>query len=266
MKDMLWRIGEILYGAWKVIKVVLLVVVVAVVALIGWFIHDFAKDYVTVGDYTFRKGEDCATVVSYNGTERAIVLPEEVEGLPVIYLDNFHDKSGLVEEITIPDCVTDVNMLMGIDAPSLQAYHVADTHPSLQEIGGAVYSRDGKTLYAYPPGRNGIAVIPEGVEHIAENAFCASAASEVVLPQSLRSIGPYALSGFRVLHALEIPTGVEMISEYAFAKRIGEEGWRVRLIVTEGSVAHQFALIHGLTIKQMLPAEAEESEALLPAA
>lgn len=259
MKDFLWKLGEFLYHAWKVLRVVLLVAVVIVAVLIGLFVHDLVRTYVTVGDFTFRKSEGSAAVISYSGKETEIVLPEEVEGLPVISLSGFHDNHGLVEQITIPDYVKSLDLLTGLDAPSLQAFHVADTHPTLKVIDGAVYSRDGKTLYAYPPGRNGAAVIPEGVEYLAENAFYKSAASEVTLPQSLRSIGHYALSDFRVLYELEIPASVEAISEYAFAQRIGMEGWAVRLIVTEGSAAHQFALEHELTIQRTLPAAGEQS-------
>lgn len=271
MREFWEKVGTVFYWIWQTLKWGFFALLLLVAILIGWLVHDIGVSTVREGDFTFSKYETEARVSIYHGSELAITLPDMVEELPVTAFHAFTDLSGLVEEITLPASVTECSVL-GVEAPSLQAYHVVENHPTLREIDGALYSLDGTILYAYPQGRTGVAVIPEGVTRIAEGAFYKSAASEVILPQSLRHIERNTLGDFRVLYVLEIPAGVEEIDENAFAWKIGNDNrWHVRLIVTEGSVAHRFALEHELTIREVRPATgtdapADAEEPLAPAA
>ena len=204
-----------------VITIVLLLLCVAVIGIaifvVGIVIWAFVTSNTTVnGDFTYFDHKDYITLSNYNGTETAIVLPAEIDGVPVTSITYMIDKSGLVEDVTIPDELAlaaseeDMNVFC-IDFPALQNYHVSADHPTLMTIDGVLYSKDGKTLLAYPVGRTGEAVIPEGVEVIWFGAFRNSAASSVVLPQSLRTISSYSMCDFRVMRLLTIPQGARIV-------------------------------------------------------
>ncbi|MBQ2953047.1 MAG: leucine-rich repeat protein [Clostridia bacterium] len=253
-----------------VITIVLLLLCVAVIGIaifvVGIVIWAFVTSNTTVnGDFTYFDHKDYITLSNYNGTETAIVLPAEIDGVPVTSITYMIDKSGLVEDVTIPDELAlaaseeDMNVFC-IDFPALQNYHVSADHPTLMTIDGVLYSKDGKTLLAYPVGRTGEAVIPEGVEVIWFGAFRNSAASSVVLPQSLRTISSYSMCDFRVMRLLTIPQGVTEIDENAFTNT-NTNSMKLQLIVTQDSPAHSWALEYDFPIREVLPATQDPAQA-----
>lgn len=87
----------------------------------------------------------------------------------------------------------------------------SDTYKS---IDGIIYSIDGKTLYACPSDRNGTIIIPEGVEMIEEEAFCACAISEIMFPSTLREIKSRAFSGCYELRKVNFGIGITEIGSH----------------------------------------------------
>lgn len=252
--------------------ILLAIAVIGIIVLIaGFIIWGIATSHTTSdGAFNYRKSDGQANLLHYNGTEIAIVLPVEVDGLPVGSFLQMSEKNDVVEEITIPDGLRyafDVNNPVAIFSgfPVLQSIHVSDAHPDLKVINGALYTKDGTVLLAYPAGRTGEAVIPEGVEIIWYGAFRNSSASSVVLPESLRVICDFAMCDFRVMRFLEIPGGVTSISANAF-KNGDTTARKLQFIVTQDSVAHQFLLEHKLPIREVLPATPADDPALTPAA
>lgn len=218
------------------------------------------------GDFAGTVYKAYSTLTAYKGSETAIVLPATLEDKPVIYLSGFRDESGLVEEITIPDEVSLADVGLMLNVPSLQRYHVSDTHPTLMVIDGALYTKDGKTLLSYPQGRMGEAVIPEGVEGIMTGAFNNCAISSLILPDSLQVIYANGICNLRVLRMVEIPAGVTGFGIDAFTNTV-DNAARTQLIVTEGSPAHVWALESGVSIREILPAqEAPAADPAEPAA
>ena len=70
----------------------------------------------------------------------------------------------------------------------------------------------------YMRGLNSV-VIPEGVEHIHDNAFAFNSQMQAVsLPQTLRSIGNSAFQNCHQLKSLDLPAGIRFIGNHAFFK------------------------------------------------
>ncbi len=62
-----------------------------------------------------------------------------------------------------------------------------------------------------------VAIIPEGVTCIGEEAFCnCKALTDIALPESVTSIGDYAFSGCEALTSITLPESVTSISDTAF--------------------------------------------------
>lgn len=80
---------------------------------------------------------------------------------------------------------------------------------------GVLYDNTGNMLLIYPAARDGLGMVPDGVEVIAGRAFAGSAISGVDLPASLREIGFRAFAGSSIESAV-LPPHVTSVGEYAF--------------------------------------------------
>lgn len=82
---------------------------------------------------------------------------------------------------------------------------------------GIVLSADGKSITSYTP-VDGItdAIIPEGVETIADGVFNGSDITSVSLPSTLKDIGQEAFANCESLHSIVIPESVTEIAYHAF--------------------------------------------------
>ena len=90
-----------------------------------------------------------------------------------------------IKTVTIPSTVT------LIDEPfeNMEYYNVAEGNTKYKSIDGALYSKDGKTLYNYPGARTGKAVVSDGTETIGSWAFEEAAKlTSIVIPASVVKI------------------------------------------------------------------------------
>ncbi len=125
----------------------------------------------------------------------------------------------------------------------LEEITVSENNNSFTVIDGALYTKDGTALVAYPQKkagtsfvvRNGVekinayainysqyltsVTVPDGVTSIGKSAFTNSQKlTDVSLPSSLKEIGSWAFSESKVLAQISLPNGLESIGEYAFYK------------------------------------------------
>ena len=145
----------------------------------------------------------------------AIEIPATVTS---IGRDAFDGCSGLAE-ITLPDTVTEIgdNPFSGCDA--LEAIRVSPDHPTLEVIGGVLFSKPDKRLVTYPYATEETAyAVPEGTEIIGTGAFdeCESL-EEITFPSTLTAIGDAAFGSCTGLTAVVLPESVTSIGDYAFA-------------------------------------------------
>ena len=103
---------------------------------------------------------------------------------------------------------------------SLTSISVESSNTTFKSISGVVFSKDGKTLIMYPPGKvgtDGKYKVPNGTQAIGAGAFQENTMiSAVALGSSVLSIGADAFNGCTGLTYVEIPNSVTSIGAGAF--------------------------------------------------
>lgn len=168
------------------------------------------------------------TVYEYIGDESNVVIPEEIDGIPVteIFLPLFYpynypynDEKDIIETLTIPKSVNKIIIPNSIEwGRKCTDYFVADGNDFYTDINGVLYSADMSTLVLYPKGKQTEEFkIPEPVEIIFENAFsgCSNLHS-LHFPSSVKAIDEYAFKHCTALEEILFTDGLEIIGEGAF--------------------------------------------------
>jgi len=146
--------------------------------------------------------------------KREYTLPE-TEDLPYLYACTFGT-------LHIPAGVSDVPLL---EYTTVETYQVPQDHPLFKTVDGVLYSRDGKTLLAYPNARKDAHFdVPFGVEKIEEFAFSENDyLQSVSLPLTLKEIGRSSFYHCGGLISINIPLSVTEIGPYAFSDCVNLE-------------------------------------------
>ena len=163
-----------------------------------------------------------------------VTLPDSVEDV-----SNAFDGCTALTTLALPDSVEDISSafsgctaLADITLPrnlktingafagctSLTDIAVAEENPYFCSMSGIVYSKDQKTIVAYPTGRPDTAfAIPEGTTGIGNGAFSGcSKLTAVTIPEGVTSIGDRAFYACTGLTEITIPEGVTSIGDCAF--------------------------------------------------
>ena len=150
-------------------------------------------------DFTFELNEDGQSYSVYGNGQYdslSISIPEQFNGKPVTTIGSFAFSSyGLVTSIVIPDSITYIDSFAFADCTSLssitigknvteiktsafsgcnslQQINTNSSNSKYKTIDGNLYSKDGKTLLRYAPGKtNQSFTIPSGVETVWGGAF-----------------------------------------------------------------------------------------------
>lgn len=99
-----------------------------------------------------------------------------------------------IKKLYLPSALTEIGKSAFAGCTSLTEITVSPDNPNYSSIDGVLYDKSGKTLISCPAGKTGVLVIPDGVEAIADFAFdhCKNL-SKVIIPESVTSIGKYAI-------------------------------------------------------------------------
>ncbi|MBR4881381.1 MAG: leucine-rich repeat domain-containing protein, partial [Clostridia bacterium] len=213
------------------------------------------KDYI-IGetfsdDFTYNVIKGTISITGYNGGKTEIVIPSEIDGIPVTKIGKyaFTYAEPAIEKIIIPEGVTTLDSfafarceaLKEISIPSTvtdipeRAFHMTTSLESMVFPNGNNIKTIGK--YAFYKSSCGSAAISDKMEVIGNLAFYMCPIEEIVIPESVTEIGPSAFqecglkkitlsenikiianSAFRQndITELYIPDGVEEIGRYAF--------------------------------------------------
>lgn len=186
-------------------------------------------------------------LVRYSGisTETSYTVPEkDKEGRAVVSLKDFSiSNCEYLIEIVIGPGVLNITNWSITNNRKLQKISVDAANPNYQSIDGVLFSKDGKTLLAYPNSKDlvekveydekdptkikkewseGNYVVKEGVTEISDNAFykCKNVAT-VTLPSTITRIGDRAFHECDLLKDIKIPSGVTYIGADAYSYNYG---------------------------------------------
>ena len=172
-----------------------------------WFNHEYG-DYVSGLSKLF-------------GTSNSDI-PESLTKVVINSGDRVEDYAfrgcSSLTSIEIPDSVTSIGLDAFSDCDSLTNIKVDENNTAFKSIDGNLYSKDGKTLIQYTPGKQDAEfVIPECVTSIGDSAFywCTSL-TNITIPDGVTSIGYGAFYSCSSLTSITIPEGVTSIGDYAF--------------------------------------------------
>ena len=199
-------------------------------------------------------GEATLTKVPNKSTITEMVVPDEIEGVPITGIADFAAVNlEYVTKITIGKNVKNISDWAFGNSRKITAFEVSDDNPYICDVDGVIYTKDMKTLLFYPPSGGVVTekdkdgnevksisyVIPEGVEtirskafykcyeltdvtfpstlkSIEEKAFFRCNLNEINLPDSLEFIGKDSFAFCSAVEKVTVPAGVKQIDEYAF--------------------------------------------------
>lgn len=155
------------------------------------------EDVTNISDYAFANG--------YN--LKSLAIPDSVHSIGICA---FEDCKGLVA-CNIGKGVESIGEgpeghAAFANAYSLTAFSVDPENPRFKTENGALYTKDGKELVAFPAGCRGGFAVPNGVEKIWAGAFGGTFELKLlILPDSLMEIGQGVLAGCSSLADVYIP-------------------------------------------------------------
>jgi hypothetical protein len=193
----------------------------------------------TVNDFKIdlSRNMDAVIITGYTGTASRVVIPAEIEGIPVrtIGKSAFRGNKNITE-VLIPDMVTTIeDGGNGNGAFSDCTGLVKVTLPrGLTKIGDFAFARCKFTTISIPDsvttigegaflGCSNLAslTIPDGITSIGMSAFAYTRLASIVIPNGVRTIGQWTFSNCSNLTSITIPNSVTEIGIQAFKNCTG---------------------------------------------
>lgn len=177
-------------------------------------------EQITSGEYTYYVDEEYegAVIVAYEPKEAHVVIPEEIDGQPVVALESslFNMQDG-IETLTLPATLRHIGA-SAFYGTGITEFIVDDENPAYKTVDGVLFSKDGVALIAYPPKKTDTSyTVPDGVEELYHGCFAqCTHLEEITLPDGLIYIDSWAFA-YTILQKLVIPDTVTDFSSYACA-------------------------------------------------
>ncbi|MBE6718726.1 MAG: leucine-rich repeat domain-containing protein [Ruminococcaceae bacterium] len=155
--------------------------------------------------FTYAKVEGGIAITGYTGENMDVIIPEEINGKPVIEIASKAFDTSLIKSIVVPKTVTKINSYAFRRCPNLTSVEIQG---SITEIADGMFN--------FCPLLKEF-TIPEGVERIGNNAFGSSAITSITLPDSVKTIDDYAFYGCKSLTSFKAGKNLEIIGNNSFA-------------------------------------------------
>ena len=149
---------------------------------------------------------------------KTVIIPSSYKGLQVQINKYPVFMSDIVEEIVFTTELSISFFCSFRTCPSLKRITVEEDNPYMKSIDGVLYSKDGKELICYPAAKEGKSyVIQNGTENVRASAFYSNKYIEnIVVPDSVISIGQGVFEECTSLKDVELPKNIELIDYGAF--------------------------------------------------
>lgn len=191
----------------------------------------------TSGDYKYEILEDdTAKITEYNGDEEKLEIPSSIEGKKVTVIgENAFAKCDSLETVILPEGLIQIEKdafftcnLKSVSIPKTVtsildrafcgcSFTVDNENPSYTSVDGSLFNKEKTSLICYG-GLSDVTSydIPEGVTVIGDHAFYACGLTEVVIPESIESIGKNAFCFSSQLKSVVLPKATKKIGREAF--------------------------------------------------
>lgn len=146
-------------------------------------------------------------------------LPAQLE-----ILDSCAMYSCTFDVLRIEAALPADEILNSLEECLVAAYDAPDDHPLYRTVDGVLFSKDGKTLLAYPNYKKAEHYdVPAGVERIEARAFSNENLKTISLPIGLKFIGDYGFGGCTRLQSIALPLTVQEIGTRIFNECVSLE-------------------------------------------
>ena len=177
--------------------------------------------------FTYVNHGDSIEITGFDNSISDVVIPSEIEGLPVTAISVGAFYLSAITSIEIPDSVTSIGEMAFLGCTSLksvklstgvakidknafgscsalQEIQVAKDNPNFSSLNGVLYSKKQDTLVIYPAAKTDAAyIIPSGVTSVAMYAFSENPYLETLtIPNSLIKVGDSAFYNCKNLRAV----------------------------------------------------------------
>lgn len=177
--------------------------------------------------FTYVNHGDSIEITGFNNSVSDVVIPSEIEGLPVTAISVGAFYLSTITSIEVPDSVTSIGEMAFLGCTSLksvklstgvakidknafgscsalQEIQVAKDNPNFSSLNGVLYSKKQDTLVIYPAAKTDAAyTIPSGVTSVAMYAFSENPYLETLtIPNSLIKVGDSAFYNCKNLRAV----------------------------------------------------------------
>lgn len=170
-------------------------------------------------------------ITAYEGTDKDVVIPAEIDGKPVVSVAGFSGTD--ITSVTIPagvtallfdafsECTKLVNVTFLGDTPDfrlstfnntpwLEKNLEQNTDPRFLIIGNALVQADSESV-------SGVVVVPDSVKRICSKAFLdCNMITRVAIPDSVKDIGVSAFENCGRLLSVRLPAGLTQIAPDTF--------------------------------------------------
>ena len=140
----------------------------------------------------------------YKGDAEIVVIPNTVDNLPVIGLENTFNGNERVIKVTVPDSVTKIDDMCFYNCKNLQEVKLSDNISSI----GYMSFAGCKSLKSIN--------LPSSLRTIREMAFFASSLEELEIPEGVELIEDSAFSGIDSLKSITLPNSIKTLGKTCF--------------------------------------------------
>ncbi|MBQ7848267.1 MAG: leucine-rich repeat protein [Clostridia bacterium] len=165
------------------------------------------EDSIVCGDFIYGLSDEGEAIIrEYTGSARTLLIPDELDGLPVAGLAGCSfARSETLEEVVVPEGVTVVGGYAFSESPALRRIVLPS---SLRHLG--------LCCFLSCPALESVRMSGDlQVLNLMTFAEC-TALREIVLPEGLEAIDPMCFAGCRSLTEIRLPAGLESVAGSAF--------------------------------------------------